>query len=263
MKCKICDAQTQEIFEALVLSRYQVTYYHCSVCDFVQTEDPYWLAEAYQTPISNTDTGVLARNLTLARIVAVLIYFLYDKNGSYVDYAGGYGIFTRLMRDIGFDYYWTDPYTKNILAPGFAYTPSKKVPNLVSAFECLEHFVDPCKEIETMLAITPHIIFTTDFVPNPIPAPHAWWYYACEQGQHIAFYRKKTFDYIAQRYGLSFYSHWGIHLLTRKHINQRYFDMLIEWCNRGLFYVVKRNMKSRTIDDRALCLREKNTLGAP
>lgn len=262
MKCKICGAQTQEIFKALVLSGYQISYYHCSVCDFVQTEEPYWLAEAYQVPISNTDTGILARNMTLARIVAVLIYFLYDKNSSYVDYAGGYGIFTRLMRDIGFDYYWCDLYAHNICASGFEYSPEQKDVGLVSAFECFEHFANPCAEIEKILSIAPHIIFTTNFLPDPIPAPHAWWYYACEQGQHIAFYRAKTFDYIAQHYGLSFYSHWGIHLLTRKKINQRYFRMLIEWSNRGMFHLVKRHMKSRTVDDRILCLREKNTFGA-
>jgi hypothetical protein len=262
MKCKICGAQTQEIFKTLVLLRYHVTYYHCQVCDFVHTEDPYWLAEAYCNPISHTDTGILARNITLTRIVAVLIYFLYNKQSAFVDYAGGYGIFTRLMRDIGFDYYWYDPYAHNMLAPGFSYVPEKKTVSLVTAFECFEHFTDPLKETATMLSIASHIIFTTDFIPDPIPLPHAWWYYACDQGQHISFYRQRTFDYIAQQYGLKFYSHWGIHLLTSKDINPRYFRMLIEWCNRGLFSIVKRNMKSRTVDDRTICMREKNTLGA-
>ncbi len=37
----------------------------------------------------------------------------------FLDYAGGYGVFTRLMRDIGFDFYWHDPYTQNLFANGF------------------------------------------------------------------------------------------------------------------------------------------------
>jgi hypothetical protein len=228
----------------------------------VQTEEPYWLVEAYRNPISQADTGILARNAALARIVAVLIYFLHDKQGAFVDYAGGYGIFTRLMRDLGFDYYWCDPYAKNIFAQRFVYTPELKV-GLVTAFECFEHFVNPCGEIEAMLKIAPCILFTTDFLPAPIPAPGAWWYYACEQGQHIAFYRPRTCKYIAQHYGLQFYSHWGIHLLTRERISELRFRMLIEWCNRGLFSFVKRSMRSRTMEDRNVCMREKNTLDTP
>jgi hypothetical protein len=263
MKCKICGAQPHEIFKAVVLSRYTVAYFHCSRCNFVQTEDPYWLTEAYNNPISSADTGILARNAALARIVAVVIYFLFDKKGAFVDYAGGYGIFTRLMRDFGFDYYWCDLYAKNIFAQGFAYTPGHRQANLVTAFECFEHFVNPCVEIEKMLTIAPHILFTTNFVPDPIPAPDSWWYYACEHGQHIAFYRKSTCEYIAERYKLFFYSHWGIHLLTRERINYMWFCMLIKWCNRGLFSLVKRSMKSKTVEDRCVCLREKNTLDTP
>jgi hypothetical protein len=181
----------------------------------------------------------------------------------FVDYAGGYCIFTRLMRDLGFDYYWCDLYAKNIFAQGFAYIPERTQVHLITAFECFEHFVDPCAEIEAMLAMSPHILFTTDFLPSPLPAPDAWWYYACNQGQHVSFYRPKTCEYLAQRYNLFFYTHWGMHFLTRERINPLRFRLLVEWANRGLFSFVKRSMKSRTVEDRNVCLHEKNTVDTP
>lgn len=34
---------------------------------------------------------------------------------------------TRLMGDIGFNYFWYDPYSKNIFARGFGITDYKKI----------------------------------------------------------------------------------------------------------------------------------------
>ena len=46
-------------------------------------------------------------------------YIFFNKNVAYLDVDGGYGMLTRLMRDYGFHFYWTDPYCQNILARGF------------------------------------------------------------------------------------------------------------------------------------------------
>ena len=32
------------------------------VCDFLQTEEPFWLKEAYESAIGITDTGIIKRN---------------------------------------------------------------------------------------------------------------------------------------------------------------------------------------------------------
>lgn len=240
MHCKICQNKSQKIFSAKILKKYNVDYFHCSRCGFLQTEEPYWLEQAYKNPIAASDTGVLARNMNLSKITAVLAYFLFDKKGRYLDYAGGYGIFTRLMRDLGFDCFWYDPYTPNLFAQGFEIDLNTKPTfDLVTSFECFEHLPDPCKEIEAMLALAPSILFTTDFLPSPIPAPDSWWYYACDEGQHISFYTPKTCQYIAQKYGLNFYSHWGIHLLTKKPLSFFFFRKLIEH-HKLLFWYVKR-----------------------
>ncbi len=125
MKCRLCKSNTEELFEATILGKYNIKYYSCPDCNLLQTENPYWLEEAYNNSINDTDVGLLDRNIQFAEKIKVLIYYLFERNGKFLDYAGGYGIFTRLMRDIGFDFYWHDPYTENLFAKGFEYNRSR------------------------------------------------------------------------------------------------------------------------------------------
>jgi len=80
---------------------------------------PYWLDEAYGDAISVLDTGLIQRNLHIAERLAPLLYFLFDHKAPYLDVAGGYGMLVRLMRDIGFDFYWSDKYCRNLFAECF------------------------------------------------------------------------------------------------------------------------------------------------
>ncbi len=248
MKCKICQSQSIKKFEAVILKKYEVKYYLCSHCGFLQTEEPYWLEEAYTETINLSDTGIMHRNIRLSKISSVLIYFLFNKTAKYVDFAGGYGIFTRLMRDIGFDFYWHDPYTANLFARGFESHEQKYI-SLVTAFEAFEHFVEPLNEIRKMLDISNNIFFTTQLLPNPIPEPKQWWYYGLEHGQHISFYSLKTLKYIAQKYGVNLYSFSGLHLLSEKKRNPLIYKALIIGSLFGLFPYIKANMKSKMFAD--------------
>ncbi|MDD3083569.1 MAG: class I SAM-dependent methyltransferase, partial [Candidatus ainarchaeum sp.] len=120
--------------------------------------------------------------------------FFKEKN-SFLDYAGGYGIFTRLMKNKGFNFYWDDKYTENTFSKGFEYKKQKI--DLTTCFECFEHFEEPIKEIEKILKISNNIIFSTRLIPKEIPEKN-WVYYGFNHGQHIAFYSKKTLFFIAK-----------------------------------------------------------------
>lgn len=248
IKCRICNSNTHYVFSARILNKYEVKYYHCTNCNFLQTEEPYWLTEAYCEPINITDTGLLDRNIYLSKITSVLIYFLFNKNKKYLDYAGGYGVFTRLMRDIGFDFYWKDIYTENLLAKGFEYTDEEV--ELMTAFEVLEHLVHPLKEIDSMLKVSENILFSTNLLPTPTPQPNEWWYYGLEHGQHISFYSKQTFEYIAKNFNLNYYSYGArIHLLTKKQFNKKILKLLINLNKYGMHIMIKKLMVSKTISD--------------
>ena len=122
LDCRICSFSAQEVFSSNLLNKYIVKYFQCSKCGYVQTETPFWLEEAYAKSINDSDTGMMMRSLWHRNVASTLIYLFFDKNGKFLDYGGGYGVFVRLMRDIGFDYYWQDKYRENLFAQGFENT---------------------------------------------------------------------------------------------------------------------------------------------
>jgi len=253
MECKICNHESEGIFTAKVLGKHDVRYYSCRNCGFLQTEEPFWLAEAYGSSINVTDTGLMARNIALSKITAALLYFLFDRKGRYLDYAGGYGIFTRLMRDIGFDFYWCDAYSQNLVARGFEYTGDGDI-QLITSFESFEHFVHPLEELERMNAISTTILFTTQLLPDPIPKPGEWWYYGLEHGQHISFYSARTLRHIAAKYGRNLYSDGkSLHLLTPRKISNPAFRLILKLKKRLFGHIVRR-MSGRSMDDMRLLL---------
>jgi len=242
MKCKICNKTVKNIFSHKVLGKYNVCYYRCPNCHFIQTEKSYWLDEAYKESINISDTGILNRNINLSKKTAIIIFFLIGK-GIFLDYGGGYGIFVRLMRDIGFDFYWEDKYSQNIFARGFENNfESYKA---ITCFECFEHFEKPINEIERMLQYSDTIIFTTKLLPKGVPDPNAWYYYGFHHGQHISFYAEQTLYYIAQKYKLNIYTNLkNYHILTKKKFNKTFFRFLIK-SDLLLYPIIKKFIKFR------------------
>jgi hypothetical protein len=251
MICKICGQESRAVFRAKVLGRHDAQYFHCPSCRFLQTEEPYWLEQAYSNVINAQDTGLLARNTDLSRRVAVLLFFLFDRKSLFVDYAGGYGVFARLMRDIGFEFYWHDPLCPNLFAKGFEWDPVTGRPvEAVTCFEAFEHFLQPREDLKKILSVSRTVIFSTQLLPADVPEPADWWYYGFNHGQHISFYSLQTLAYLAAQNNLRLYSnHRNLHLLTEKKLSPSKFQLLLKGTNRGLFRFISKRISSRTFDD--------------
>lgn len=215
--CRCCGSEIFEIFKGEIFDK-TITYFECKVCDYVQTECPYWLEQAYQNPINKSDTGILARNYSNLEVVISTLFLLGEIKGKVVDVAGGYGILVRLLRDYGINALWSDPYCENLLAKGFEYKIGKV--NLVTSFESFEHFINPADELNRILKISNNLLISTEIIPFPTPKQEDWWYYGSDHGQHIGFFRVNTLKKLANINQKNFVSDGKkYHLFTNCNIN--------------------------------------------
>lgn len=202
MNSNITGGPTEYLFSARIMGKYDVSFFQCSQTGFIQTEPPYWLSEAYASPINLTDTGILFRNTSFQPTAGALLYGFFSSECQFIDYAGGYGVFTRMMRDVGFDYYWDDPYAENLCARGFEFDPKTIKASAITAFEVFEHLPDPVQEFAKMQKLSRNIVFSTKLIPSPRPTIHEWWYYGLEHGQHVSFYTQAALEFLARKHGV-------------------------------------------------------------
>ena len=224
--CNICQAPTTEFASVLVRGKYDALLLRCSNCGFMFIPDPIWLGEAYAEPINRSDTGYVWRNLWARDKVRECIESNLNPDGIFLDYAAGYGLFVRLMRDAGYDFRWSDLYCRNLFARGFeAPEPLAGPYEAVTAFEVFEHLTNPTGEIRKLSAITSCLIFSTKLVSEPAPKPDDWWYYGLEHGQHIAFYTRKSVEVLAAHFGYRLVTDGtDLHVFSKKQVAPNFFS---------------------------------------
>jgi len=243
MKSKITGGDTTLLFTKKVLNNYDVRYYKCNQTGFIQTDEPYWLPEAYSSAISKLDVGLVSRNLNLSDRVGKLLKVKFNYKGVFLDYAGGYGLFARLMRDKGFNFYSTDKYCQNLFAENFDLINLPQDVNfeLVTAFEVFEHLSDPIEEIKEILKFSKNLLFSTELLPRQLTNINTWWYLSPETGQHISFYNFESLSFIANKLGYNFYTDGSfLHLFSKQLFDK---DILIPTRENYLLRKAKKFVK--------------------
>jgi hypothetical protein len=233
----------------ILLKKYKVKYFRCTNCKFIEVEKPrYWLKKAYSSPIADIDTGIIRRNLLLSKISAIIFLVFCKKNSKVLDYGGGYGLMTRMLRDIGLDSYWYDKYAENIFAKKFVIN-KKSVYEMVTAFEVLEHLNDPIKEVREIIhRFSPKIFLFSTTVHNG-KIPDDWWYFSETGGQHISLYSQKSLNIIASKLKLHFSTNGvNIHIFS-KHKIPSILMIAISILNPVVSVLFPLFYKSKTLSD--------------
>lgn len=223
MNCKICSNKTESVFSFKILNKYNISYYKCECCLFIQTEEPYWLEEAYALgAISALDVGIIARNTYYANKTDEILDKLFLNFDDFIgiDYGGGQGIFVRMMRDTGYNFYRQDLYAENLYTKYFDITdlPKSTHFSVLTAFEVFEHLINPIEEIKKMFEFSDILLFSTELQPtNEIAELNNWWYFVPETGQHISLFNKLTLEKIAEMLNVHLYtdSH-NLHIFSKK-----------------------------------------------
>ncbi|PBQ33851.1 hypothetical protein CNR22_19375 [Sphingobacteriaceae bacterium] len=227
INCKICNSTTDKFYSTTVLQKYEADYYKCSSCGFIQTSEPVWIKEAYSSAITSLDIGLIQRNLELKVQVANIIDRVFADSTVMIDYGGGYGLFVRMMRDLGYNFYRQDIYCENLFAKCFDLEdlPAKTKFDLLTTFEVFEHLINPVEEIAKMLTLSETLIFSTVLAPDTTADFKTWWYVSPLTGQHVAFYSFRTLEFLAKKFNKQLYSNGvNLHILTAKVIDKTTLD---------------------------------------
>ena len=254
MTCPICNNCMNEVFTAEVLNKYEAKYDSCGTCGYLRVRNPFWLEEAYSQAIADADTGMIVRNIFTSRKLASILYWAMGERGTgiYADFAGGYGMLTRMMRDYGFNFYWQDKFCENKLAIGFEYSSKAGSCRAVVAAEVLEHLEDPATYIRITLEETQAqtLFFTTDLFSGDPPAPGDWYYYSFDSGQHIGFFQERTLSTLARKLDLNFYSSGNIHIFSKVPLNLLMLRIATnKWVARFSSWFLPRRLGSKTMSD--------------
>jgi hypothetical protein len=199
--CRLCGGPSAFCFHKTVLGRHRVAYFRCAACGSVQTEAPTWLDEAYSFPGLHIDVGAPTRSIKNWLAATTLLQAMGFPAGTRgVDFGAGPGLFTGLMRSVGYDFWTLDAYMPPMFSSDHHLDGWDGVaPEVIAAFEVFEHLPQPAETLDLLFSRgAPLILFTTWPVDGQ---PDDWIYYLPESGQHVFFYSLAGLRDRAARHG--------------------------------------------------------------
>lgn len=165
-----------------------------------------------------------------------------------VDWGGGTGLFVRICRDYGMNFFYQDPYAENLFARGFEVSPDSVSPGvtLLTAFEVAEHLPDPSANFGEWFYWEPkYLLFSTLLYQGQA---EDWWYFL-DDGQHVAFYTRRSLEVIAQQHGYQLLSNnCDLHMFSKRPLR----DGILDACRKSRERLAARYRKrhgSRIVSD--------------
>jgi methyltransferase family protein len=217
--CRLCGGDTSLVFHGLLIRKHRTGYWRCEACGSLQTDPPYWLEDAYRKGHVPTDTGMAARTLFMAQRASLLLWAAGLRAGTAcLDWGGGNGLFCRLMRDQGYNYFRDDKYVEPFYCAGFTRDCVQRDRwEVVSSFEVFEHLPNPAAELAQIINLDPAIwLFSTQLYESQ---GREWNYLSPNTGQHVFFYSEKSLQQFAEAHGREFHRGRELHLFVKRDSN--------------------------------------------
>lgn len=204
--CPNCCGQNVNRIREVEVSSNKVAAWlcHCSDCDFLFLKDPEWLEAFYKTEFYG-DTGYVKRNIDNAAFLELLLLIRDFSDGSLqsfqaCDFGTGLGMMPRVMRDLGYNFWGEDEYSKMPLIQPFTNPTSQS--QLATAFEVVEHIPSFTDFLRPKINSAELVVFSTLLRGVGQVPQDDWWYYAFPNGQHISFHSTKSIIRAIQLCGL-------------------------------------------------------------
>jgi hypothetical protein len=214
--CRLCGGQTSFQFDKKILEKYSVRYWRCEACRCLQTDPPHWLAESYRTVHSAGDTGMVARTWQMAQATSLLLRLAgIGAATQCVDWGGGNGLFSRMMRDQNYNFVNDDKYAEPFYCSGFTRQAlGIATCDVVTSFEVFEHLPDPRIELAEILSLDPKIwIFSTQIYAAQ---DRDWNYLSPRNGRHVFFYSEDGLRRFAGAHDFHFLRGREMHMMIRR-----------------------------------------------
>ena len=259
--CRCCQGTTQFFSMATILD-FKATYSLCQKCSSVQVESPDWLEKAHSKAISILDTGLVSRCVSASRLVATLLFLEGKNQATGIDWGGGTGLLTRLLRDQGFQALSFDKYSEGVHSEGFEASEqdASNPATFITSIEWFEHLINPIESFNYVTSNKEYFIFTTEIIttPPPDPASRSWWYFVPESGQHVTFASKRGLIEFCKILNFSNYVQFGsLHVMSRTRLKLRTRMILGTRLLRGIAFLVIPELLNRR---HSLAIQDKSRL---
>lgn len=218
-RCPICAGSTDVFADLKVMGSVEARYVRCVDCRFIHAESPHWLEASFSSELNELDIGAIDRCLIVADFVDSLMSASSMKGPRILDWGGGYGVLTRILRDRGHDAVVSDPYVHPIFARNFTDRDDSRF-DLIVLSEVLLHLTDPVRTLQDLFLRTSNVLVTAVIAPENVDS--TWWYLMPDTGQHVALFARESLQAMADRLGVRLTSDGRFfHLLHRDGVNFR------------------------------------------